>query len=191
MSNAGFANMIIKNSILYGFTTGIFHSSVVSAVSACVESNNNYFNNSADVSRWNKDNTSIALDPQFAGVGQIVGSNATSNGTLINDPTLTLSGIIPNQDFCLVIGSSVVPGQYLITAFTANTLTLSPAIGSSLAPVSYQITTGRNFGVGTNMKGVGVPGNFGGTSVGLSFSYNDLGAVQRQEAGGGAFTFTG
>lgn len=191
LTSGAFANMFLSNSIFTGFNIGVYHSSAVNVVSVCAEDSVNYFNNGTDVSGWNKDSTATALDPQFTSYGVIVGSNATTNGAVLNDTTLTLTGIIPNQDFCLVTGSSIVPGQYLITAFTANSLTLFPVVASSLAPVSYLITTGRNYGLGTNLKALAQPGNYGGSSAGISVSYKDLGAIQRQEAGGGSFTFVG
>ena len=187
----GFSNLFVKNTIISGFNIGIFHSSVVSTVSCCGETNNNYFNNSTDVSNWNKDSTSTSLDPQFLSVQQITGSTAVTNGSVLIDTGAAFAGIVGGQDYCLITGSSITTGFYLISTFTSTSLTLIPTVASSIAPIVYQITTGHNFGVGSNMKAIGAPGNFGGSSAGLSFSYNALGAIQEQAVSGGSFAFTG
>ena len=46
----------------------------------------------------------------------------------------------------------------------------------------WYIIQGRNFAIGTNLKAEAYPGLFPG---GLTTGYMDIGAVQRQEAGGG------
>jgi hypothetical protein len=94
----------------------------------------------------------------------------------------------------VVSGTGVTVGIYLITAHTATTLTVNNPLGtSSGGDVVWVVTTGHNFGIGTNLKALGFPGTFGTEST----SYLDIGAVQRQEAGGGGgsgggnFTFAG
>ena len=79
-------------------------------------------------------------------------------------------------------------GQYKITSHTSTTVTLDIAPGTNAtADKVWQITTGRNFGIGTNLKALGFPGAF---QAGLTTGYLDIGAVQRQEAGGASFTFS-
>ena len=61
------------------------------------------------------------------------------------------------------------------------TLDIAPGTNATADKV-WQITTGHNFALGTNLKALGTPALFPG---GLTTGYTDIGAVQRQEAGGG------
>lgn len=65
----------------------------------------------------------------------------------------------------------------------AHDLTVDPAYAGA---AGINVTTG-NYAVGTAVKATGSPGAFRGTAT---TSYVDMGAVQRQEAGGGGATYS-
>lgn len=185
----------IFNNIIYGCATGI-------VVLTTQENTNNgayndFFNNTTDVSLYNKDTTDIALDPQFTGATQITGTTATATG---GTSTFTQSGgdfstVTDNVDFLHITshtsGTGTIDANYLITAHTSTTLTTNNAIGASgsITSINYFVTTGHNFAIGTNLKAQGFPGLFNGSET---TGYLDIGAVQRQEtsgSSGGSCTF--
>ena len=57
------------------------------------------------------------------------------------------------------------------------TLDIAPGTNATADKV-WQITTGRNFAVGKNLKALAFPGQFQG---GLTKGYMEMGAVQRKE----------
>jgi hypothetical protein len=185
---AGSAMFRILNTIIYGFTTGISHADA--GQTSGYDDYNDYYNNTAsqDTANWQKGIHDLALNPTFTSVAQHTGSGAsTTTGTLTDAAVdFTTYGIVGNQDFVNITADtgSVTLGQYLITSVAStHVLNLSPAPGT-LAAVAYQITTGRNFAIGTPLKAGGFPGAF---PAGIFTGYLDIGAVQRQEpaAGGG------
>lgn len=183
------ANNRLAANIFYGLTTG------VNVSTAEQKSNfgfrNNYFNNTADVALFTKGPVSYAVDPQFTSASQITGSTATTSGSTLTQAGGDFSTVTDNVDYVRVIsGTGVTVGCYLITGHTGTTITTNNALGTSSAgDVVYFITTGHNFAIGTNLKGLGTP-TFASLEV-ETVGYPDVGAVQRQEAGGGSFTYVG
>ena len=174
----------VFNNIFYGFETGIKHADTQYRGYGDY---NNFYNNTNDVSaagQWQKGLNDIALDPQFTSVSQLTGSTATTSGSVLTQSGGDFSSVVDGRDFVRIVsGTGVTAGIYGITAHTSTTLTLDIAPGTNAtADKVWEITIGGNFGVGTNMKAVGFPGEF---PAGLSTGYMDIGAVQRQEAGGG------
>jgi len=182
----GCTDIHLFNNVIYGFATGVKHADTQSVG---YDNYNNYYNNTADVSaagQWQKGAQSIALAPAFTNVAQITGTAATTSntGNTLIDATKTFvtSGVVAGRDYVHITSTSGTAGIYEITSVDSETqLTLGQAPGASSANVSFQIATGQNFSVGTNLKGAGAPGAFPG---GYSTGYMDIGAVQRQEGGG-------
>ncbi|NOG70505.1 hypothetical protein [Roseicella sp. DB1501] len=176
-----------RNNILYGLATGASGADVNNFIQ---DNLNDYFNNTADVNdptKWQKGNSDLALDPQFAGVAQISGTTATTvtgNHFVQAGATFLSSGVTPGRDFLYVIsGTGVTVGKYGIASVDSETqITTDIAIAADSTPDKvWQITTGKNFAIGTNLKAKGAPGNFPG---GYTTGFIDIGAVQRQEGGG-------
>lgn len=180
----GVTKMRLLNNIIAGFITGV---SGADASTSGYDDYNDYYNNTNDVNaaaNWQKGSNDQALDPQFTSVAQVTGTTATYAGTTLTDAAANFNNVVDNQDFVLIVsgtGLTTANVQYLITSHTATTITTSQDAGESGASNwIYQVTTGRNFAIGTNLKALGFPGAF---QAGLSTGYLDIGAVQRQEAG--------
>jgi hypothetical protein len=171
----------VIGNIFYGLTTGI---TVNGATDSNLSFYNDFYNNTTDVSSFKKGPTDLALDPQFTGATQITGTTATTSGSVLTQSGGDFSTVTDNVDFVQVLsGTGVTVGNYLITSHTGTALTVNNALGtSSGGDVVYYVTTGHNFAVGTNLKAAGFPSFTGSGSE--TTGYMDLGAVQRQEAGG-------
>ena len=176
----GTTDITLLNNIIYGFTDGVNHPDVQSVG---FDDYNCYFNNDTDVTNWTKGSNDVATNPTFTSVSQLTGVNASVSGSVIT-ATGAFGSVTDNVDyFYLISGTGATAGMYGITSHTADTATLDIAPGGSGTNISWQITTGHNFAVGTNMKALGFPGSFSGA---LSTGYMDIGAVQRQEPTGGS-----
>lgn len=191
LSGSGSGTNCIGNNIMYGCTTGLSVSTSYSKNNLSFA--NDFYNNTADVSVWIKSSTDLALDPQFTDVTEITGTTATTSGSVLTDGGADFSTVEDNVDFLHVTsGTGVTTGCYLITGHTGTTLTTNNALGTSSAGnVVYWLGTGHDYSIGTNLKAQGFPGPFYGSAT---TGYMDIGAVQRQEAGGGSggsFTFVG
>ncbi len=172
------------NNIFYGFTTGITHADTQTS---CMGDYNTFFNNTNDVSaatQWQKGANDLAVNPTFTNVAQITGATATTtsgNHLVQSGATFVTSGVVAGRDFVHVkSGTGVTAGIYGIASVDSETqITTDIAItANATADKVWQITTGRDFSVGTAVKGLGYLGVFpGATSTG----YTDIGAVQRQE----------
>lgn len=195
----GSTSMQIINNIITGFTTGISHADAANPTRLDY---NDFYNNTTDVTNVTMGSNDVTLDPQFTNVGQITGTTAVLlSSNRLQDTTKNFGslGVVANQDYLYYVSGSgaAVAGQYLITAITTvtntnDTLTVDQTLtANATGDHVYQITTGRNFAIGTNLKGLGLQGVFPGS---LTTGYADIGAVQRQEAGGGgetAYSFVG
>lgn len=184
----GITDVRILNNIIYGFVTGVSHADTQTVG---YDDYNDYYNNTNDVSaagQWQKGSNDQALNPTFTSVAQVTGTTATYAGAILTDAAASFANVVDSQDFVLIVsgtGLTTANVQYLITAHDATTITTSQDAGeSSASDWVYQVTTGRNFAIGTNLKALGFPGAF---QAGLTTGYMDIGAVQRQEsaAGGG------
>jgi hypothetical protein len=87
---------------------------------------------------------------------------------------------LPNPNSVRVTATSTAePSVAATVPVTLENPNPIPKAGSA---ISYQLTTGHNFAIGTNLKAKGFPGAF---PAGLTTGYLDIGAAQRQEAGAG------
>jgi hypothetical protein len=175
----------VFNTIFYGFTTGFNHPTTT--IGAGVDDYNNFYNNTTDVVNWVKGATTIALDPAFTDTAQITGTGATSSTNVLTAGSGTpFGGVEDGVDYVYLsagTGTGISLTKYLITSHTTTTLTLERNIttSGSGSAIAWQITTGHDFSVGANMKGVGFPGAFNGTGASGTTGYMDIGAVQRAE----------
>ncbi len=183
-SGSGFRAAAILNNIFYGFVTGINYG-VASSTTLLIDYNN-YFNNDTDVTNVTKGSNASSADPTFTDVAQVVGTTATYTGSTLTDAGANFDNVVNNQDFIYIVsGTGVTAGQYLITGSATTTVTTDIDAGESAGgDIVFQVTTGRDFSIGTNLKAAGFPGAFQG---GLTTGFLDIGAVQREEpaAGGG------
>lgn len=155
------------NCIIYGFTTGVTHAD---AQNVGFDDYNAYYNNTTDVTNWQKGVNTIALDPGFTDVTQITGTGATSSTNVLTGASGTpFSTCEANVDFVYLVsgsGTGFTAGKYLITAVNAGgaNVTVSSNITSSGSGSSivWQVTTGHDFTVGTNMRAAAFPGTFPG-----------------------------
>jgi hypothetical protein len=172
----------IINNIIEGFVTGISHGTTNQTVG--YGNYNNFFNNTTDVTNWQKGRNDIAIDPAFTNVAQLKGISATTSGSVLTQTGADFSTVVDNQDYVYIVsGTGITAGIYGITSHTTDTLTLDIAPGTNAtADKVWRITTGRNFAIGTATKGLGFPAIF---PAGLTTSYTDIGAAQRQETAGG------
>lgn len=177
----GAANIRIRGNHIGGFTTGITHADTQTVG---YDDWNNFYNNTNDVSaagQWHKGPHDTAVDPQFASVGQLTGATATTSSNTLTQ-TGAFSGITDGADYIYVsAGTGVTAGRYPISSHTADTVTSADiAFGTdATADKVWQITTGHDFAVGVNMKGIGGPAKLPG---GLTANYRDSGVAQRQES---------
>lgn len=172
----------VFNNIITGFATGV---SLTATNPAVLDDFNCYFNNDTDVTNHTKGANDSTANPTFTSVSQITGTNGTTSGSVLTSSGADFSSVVDGRDFVYIVsGTGITAGQYKITAHTSTTLTLDIAPGTSaVADKVFQITTGRNFAIGTNLKALGTPGAF---PAAITTGYKDIGAVQRQEAGGGS-----
>lgn len=184
---------LLYNNIFYGFVTAI---SAVDTLSSGFGDYNDFFNNTNDVTSnnvWQKGPNDLAVNPTFTNVTQVTGTGASSSTNVLTDTGKNFTTLgVTTDDFCYIsagTGTGIALEMYQITAVGTTTLTLSSNITSSGSgsSITYQITLGHNFNVGTNLKALGFPGAF---QNGDTTGYTDIGAVQRQEAGGGASSYT-
>lgn len=190
----GVTRPVFLNNIVYGFTTGVSHADAAHYS----ESNyNDYYNNDTPVTNWPMGFNEQALNPTFTNVTQLKGTSATSATNVLTMSGATdLSGVLAGRDHVYLsagTGTGIALNVYGITAVNdgADTLTLTSNITSSGAGtgITWQITLGNNFAIGTPLKALGFPGAF---QAGFTTGYMDIGAVQRQEAGsssGFAYSF--
>lgn len=186
------------NNIFYGFTAGISSADVQTAGSM---DRNNFYNNTNDINdatKWQKGPNDLALDPTFTSVTQRSGSTATTtagNHLVQSGATFQTWGVTASRDYVYIsAGTGVTAGIYGILSVDSETqitadITLA---ANATADKVWSITTGRDFGIGTNLKAQGFPGAF---PAALTTGYLDIGAVQRQEAGssgsGGSYAYAG
>lgn len=180
------APVIVNNNIITGFTTGI---STTTATTDCFGDYNDFFNNTTDVSNWNKGLHDISVDPQFADVVERTGSTATTTaGSHLVQPGATFItwGITPGVDYIYVsFGTGITSGVYGIASVDSETQITTDVNLSANATADklWFILQGGNFYPGANVKAAGYPGVFPG---GLTTGYIDIGGVQRQEGAGSA-----
>jgi hypothetical protein len=183
----------VTNNIFAGLVTGI---SGFEAQSTHYSNWNNFYNNTTDRTNWLAGPNSTALNPTFTNVTQITDATggyttgscgASDNVFTVSGANFTTAGVVAGRDYLYISttgsGTATV-GIYSITTVGTTTLTLGQDCSSSGTPtvIPWQITLGHNFGIGTNLKGLGSPGAF---PTAQTTGYLDIGAVQRQESGAG------
>lgn len=183
-----------RNCIFYGLVTPVVYADL-QTVTGGFSNYNNYYNNTNSNTNYPLGSNSLALDPQFSNVVQRTGTTATTNTTLGNhlvdaNATFVTWGITAGVDTVYISsGPGVVFTNYSILSVDSETqLTVGETIlADATANHVWQITTGHNFNIGTNLKAQGFPGVFPGA---LTTGYMDVGAAQRQEqSSGGAGGF--
>lgn len=192
---AGSRNIRLMNNIITGYATG---TSMVETVTPNdgFDDFNDYYNNTLDKYMWIKGSNDIAVNPTFGNVSVISGTNASSSTNVLTDGTNNFSTITDDIDYVTLTsgtGTGFTAGSYPIHSHTNTTLTLATPGNSAFnitssgagSAISYQIVEGYDFSVGTNLKALAYPGLFPG---GYTQGYLDIGAVQRQETGGGGTT---
>lgn len=175
----------VLSNIIYGFTTGISHADVVTAHKT-YEDYNFYYNNTTNATNITLGSNSLTTQaPTFGNAAQLTGATATTSGSDLTQAGANFSTVTANRDFCNILsGTGVTTGQYLITAVNGTTITLDSAPGTdATADKTWQITTGRVFTIGTNLKARGYPRTI--QPIALNTSYTDPGALQRQESASG------
>ncbi len=176
----------VLNNIFYGFATALSIADVQASVGQ--GDYNNFFNNTSDftANHWQRGVNDLALNPLFTSVAQVKGTTATTtagNHLVDSGQTFVTKGVTAGRDYVYVVsGTGVTVGIYGILSVDSETqittdITLT---ANAVADKTYQITTGHNFAIGVNLKGMGFPGAFPG---GLSTGSSDIGAVSRIEAG--------
>jgi hypothetical protein len=185
----------IINNIITGFTTGISHAD--SGADVLYLDNNDFYNNTTDVTNCAKGASDIALDPTFTSVTERSGTTATTTaGNHLVDSTATFStwGVTTSDFVCIVSGTGPTAGVYQIASVDSETqiTTTQTLTANATANKVWTILKGNNFAIGTNLKAAGYPGVFPGA---LTTGYTDIGAVQRQEvasggSGGGTYAYT-
>lgn len=175
----------LTNSIFYGCVTP-FNSTDVQT--AYLGDFNDYFNNTNTNTNMGEAAHDVKVNPSFVNVKQVTQTGTvTTSGAVLTDTgaSFVTAGVTAGQDFLVMKTAStcttpLTNTKVLITAVAATTLTVSTALSASgvCDTVTYQVTTGHNFAVGTNVRGVGNPGTFPAL---LTTGSLDIGAVQRGE----------
>ncbi len=188
LHTSGAKHIFQYNNIFYGLVTGVNHGDVNSAGFSDF---NDYFNNTNDVvaaNKWQKGAGDQALDPGFVSVTQRTGSSATTtsgNHLVQSGATFQTWGVAVGDVIQVVSGTGPTAGFYTILTVDSETqVTVNETLtANATANKVWQITQGRNFAIGTNLKALGNLGVFPGA---LTTGYTDIGAAQRQEAGAAA-----
>ncbi len=156
---------------------------------------NNFYGNTSDVTNITKRCGNIALDPEFT----FVAPAGTDDSGVADKAT----SMVDTSENFVTLGVTVGKTIYNTTDCSVGTIT---SISTTTNPNdtinfsggltngtdndfdngdTYTITPG-NYAVGANMKAAGFPGTFPG---GGSTGYMDIGAVQREEQGGGEYSY--
>lgn len=189
-STNGASNVVMFNNNVYGCTTGM---SITTPRN--LQDFNNFFNCGTAVTATTTTTAfnNTAIDPQFVNAVQRKGTTAiTTTGNHLVDSTALFQtwGIVPGQDYLRIrSGTGVTATVYGIVSVDSETqITVDNTLpADATANKSWFINTGHNFALGSSLLGVGYPGVFPG---GFTTGYPDIGAVQKQNTGGGASSFT-
>lgn len=190
----GVTDVRAMNNIFYGFPSAV---SATDTDNVFFSDYNDFYNNTTDVSaatQWQKGAHDLAIDPAFSGVSQLVNAGTVTSSTNVltdSGANFTTGNITANLDeinITAITGTGAVTGHYLITAINSSTsLALSSNLTSSGSgsAITYSITHGHNFSIGTNLNAKGFPGMFPG---GLTTGYMSIGAAQRNGIGSPSVT---
>jgi hypothetical protein len=170
---SGASDVRVINNIFYGAATAI---SAAAANANLATYNNDFNNNTSNVSSWSTGTNAITTSPAFKNAAQYTGTTATSSSTTLTDSGAAFTNVVNNQDFVYVSASTGGnTGKFLITGHTATTLTTDNSLGTG-SSITYTVTTGHNFAPGINVVNKGIPGAF---PASLTTSYPTLGAVHK------------
>lgn len=145
----GITNPAIINNIIAGFATGISHVDTTQTVG--YDSNNDFYNNTTDVSGWIKSPSDRAVNPSFTAVTQITGTTATTtagNHLVQSGATFVTNGVTAGRDYVnITSGTGITTGIYGILSVDSETqittdITLT---ANATADKAWQITLGHNF----------------------------------------------
>lgn len=187
LTAANSASDQVVNNIFYGLAIGVAVGT--GSAGSNISMNNDFFNNTVDVSNWIKDITDLALNPTFTNASQLTGTTATATGgtTTLTDSGATF-GVTDGVDYLHITastgGTGTAIGCYLITSHTATTLTVNNNIGTSgsFTAIHYYVTHGHNFQIGSNLSSAGF-NSFTNTTGSQITSYPAIGAVFPQSGG--------
>jgi hypothetical protein len=188
---AGATSARLTNSIITGFATGVSHGTAGQITS--YDDYNDYFNNTADTSNWQKGTHDLAVDPGFSGVSTILATGATATSTTVITKVGAFSTVTPGLDYLYLSGGAgCTQGYYGISAATADTVTIDLSTDGctvSSADLALSIVTGHNFALSNNnLKNKGFPGAFPG---GLTTGSASIGAQTPSAVSGGTQTVRG
>lgn len=137
--------LLILNNIFCGLAGGIEIATVQQ--DSIMEDYCDFSNNTVDRTRIATGSHSVTTAPAFADVAEIVGSTATTSGSVLTQSGGDFSTVEDGVDYVRVVsGTGVTVGIYLITAHGATTLTVNNALGTSSAgDVVFVVRTGHDF----------------------------------------------
>lgn len=170
---------LILNNVIAGFVTGLSHADANQ--NGGYSDYNDFYNNTTDRSNFAAGPNDVAVNPSFVDVVQRTGSTATTtagNHLVQAGATFVTWGVTAGRDFVYIkSGTSVTAGIYGILSVDSETqITVDVTLtANATADKVWQITTGQNFLIGSNLKALGFPGAF---PASLTTGYLDIGAVQ-------------
>ncbi len=144
----------LVNNIIYGFVTGVSHADVQSVG---YDDYNDYYNNTTDVTNWDKGANDVAVDPVFTNVGQVTGTTGAfvAGGSKLVDTSkdFTALGVVAGDYVYIISGTGVTAGVVRITSISTTTNpndTLNTDVNpgtNTTADKVYQITIGHNYAI--------------------------------------------
>lgn len=136
----------VYDCIISGFATGLSHAT--SGQTGTLALNNNYYNNTTDVTNWVKGPVNWAINPNFA-ITEVNIATGTTSGTALTKAgaTFVTSGVTAGRDFVYISGGAgTTKMMYPIASVDSETqLTLGVAPGNSAGDVTASIQVGANF----------------------------------------------
>lgn len=183
MGSSRYNNRFYNNTIS-GFATGVYRQT---ANDPQTRGNfNNFYNNTTNVTNYTQGPNDLALNPSFTDISAVTGTTATSFNYTLTDNAADFSSVVDGESTLHVFsGTGATVLFSTVVSHTLHTVTIAPGTGTSVAgDIVYQVSIGRNFSIGTNLKAAAafvLPGT-------AATSYLDIGAVQRQEAGAATVT---
>lgn len=167
----------IYDNIFYGLSQGV-HSDTTGGNQDLLN-NNDFYNNTTDVTNVLKGSNDLAVNPNFKNVGQYSGTTATSAGSVLTDSGANFANVTNNVDNVYVIsGTGVTVGFYGITGHTGTTLTTDLSLGThATGDIHYVVIYGHNL-TPTNTAVIQGPG-LNSPNIN-SLNYRALGSVTPQ-----------
>lgn len=168
--------------LITGFAVGVRHADTQHSH---LTDKNNYYNNTLDISaagKWSKGPSDIALDPELSTVERYGATATTTAGDHLvqSGATFQTWGIAAGDYVMISGGTGPTAGIYTVLTVDSETqlTTVETLTANATADKVWSILKTRDFSVGANMKAVGYPAAYPGTST---TSYTDIGAAQRVE----------